>query len=509
MAYVSIRLTVVAVVALAFQLIAWAAVPMNDKEPLGVIETPADERKLEIDSVEIRYSGNDPASLLVKGKYFGNAVAGLQLSDIDLSPHVTLWSDIMIEADLLSHTIVPGTYIVKVQIGVAPVFRDEIDVTIGTVGPEGPPGPKGDTGDPGPQGFPGTAPFLGLSCPAGQALIGFDAAGQLICGTFISDPLAIGPWPQFQSKSATADPTATASCEMTDAFITNMSFCTSGWQLQGPLILTSRYTEVRVDAGLIDPQSTPVSNDIEVVTNQIYNGPFQRSQRFLMLDDGSMATSSMYQVNSRYLLDCSITGTGAQEICSCNALNYEIESGDTTAADNLFTASFGVGDSNSFSSQGSFPLFIDCIAMANKHLFFTTTDGDNRDLQFELRADDQAGNVTVLPHSQRPEITFGDVGIECSGDPCACCVLLNVTNPRDPVANGGCLGLPGLTFDSGTYCRQVFIPPFMPLVPPAFLGMPCTSDADCNNVSGSCRQSPFGRSCPNGFCMTDSCLRIL
>jgi hypothetical protein len=68
----------------------------------------------------------------------------------------------------------------------------------GPAGPVGPAGPKGDTGatgpqgpagPPGPQGPAGEGIQLkGKSCPSGQVVTGFDAAGELIC-----TPLSVGP----------------------------------------------------------------------------------------------------------------------------------------------------------------------------------------------------------------------------------------------------------------------------------------------------------------------------
>ncbi|GAB3440198.1 hypothetical protein GCM10027517_14480 [Phycicoccus ginsengisoli] len=51
----------------------------------------------------------------------------------------------------------------------------------GPVGPVGPVGPKGDTGATGPQGPSGISGLAGKSCPAGQFVTGFSAAGALLC----------------------------------------------------------------------------------------------------------------------------------------------------------------------------------------------------------------------------------------------------------------------------------------------------------------------------------------
>jgi len=413
-----VGLVAVAAAFLAVSLSASANVPFNDSG--DVVETPAVKLKLKIISAEVRFANDAPARLFVKGKNFGNVVTALKLGDIDLTSNVTLWTDTMIEADLLSHSIVPATYVVKVRRGTAPLFRDEIDVTIGTTGPEGPPGTNGEDGAPGP---PGTAPFLGLSCPEGEALIGFDATGQLLCGEFISDPTAIGPWPQFQSVTATANPSATASCDMTDFFITVRGLCGRGPQLQGPLILTSMYTQVRVETKVIDPQSNPLRDEIELVSFRAFSGPFLRINHSLLHDDGSAVSIPLLQRHHQ-AIDCSVAGDDDQSPCTCKTLFHELESGDTTSSDDVFTSSFGAGVVN-FTSSIEQGLFQDCIAIGNRHVSFFNSNADNTELQFEVRAIDHAGNVSVLPLADRPEISFGDNTLECSGDPCGCPPVLD------------------------------------------------------------------------------------
>jgi hypothetical protein len=64
----------------------------------------------------------------------------------------------------------------------------------GPMGPPGPQGPQGEPGaegepgapgEPGPQGEPGPVPAIGTSCPAGQAVTGFNADGTLKCRGFV------------------------------------------------------------------------------------------------------------------------------------------------------------------------------------------------------------------------------------------------------------------------------------------------------------------------------------
>ena len=58
----------------------------------------------------------------------------------------------------------------------------------GDTGATGAQGPKGDTGATGPQGVPGNLALAGKSCPSGEVVTGFDAAGNPTCTT-----VSVGP----------------------------------------------------------------------------------------------------------------------------------------------------------------------------------------------------------------------------------------------------------------------------------------------------------------------------
>ena len=58
----------------------------------------------------------------------------------------------------------------------------------GPAGAQGPAGPKGDTGATGPQGVPGNLALAGKSCPSGEVVTGFDAAGDPTCTS-----VSVGP----------------------------------------------------------------------------------------------------------------------------------------------------------------------------------------------------------------------------------------------------------------------------------------------------------------------------
>lgn len=104
----------------------------------------------------------------------------------------------------------------------------ELDVVLGGVGQPGPSGPPGLDGLPGPQGIPGPQGpqgeqgppghlvLAGQACPSGQFLVGFDAAGLILCAAIETGtgpggqndpPSSVGPGAVFVTEIM-ADPSA-------------------------------------------------------------------------------------------------------------------------------------------------------------------------------------------------------------------------------------------------------------------------------------------------------------
>jgi hypothetical protein len=172
-------------------------------------------------SVEFISGPLDTVQLYISGKNFSNGS----------EPNVTLagsvlkvlsFDDGLILAE--GEGFIEGDYLLSVSTGPAVKNYDGYNLTIGAVGPQGPegpqgekgpmgaigpigptgpkgpqgdlglsgatgpPGPKGDTGSQGPQGLegpqgpPGTAGIIPGRCAIGEAVIGINADGTLICG---------------------------------------------------------------------------------------------------------------------------------------------------------------------------------------------------------------------------------------------------------------------------------------------------------------------------------------
>jgi hypothetical protein len=274
--------------------------------------------------------------------------------------------------------------------------------------------------------------------------------------------------------------------------------CDDSAILLGPLMVESRYAEVTLEAAVTDPNSTDNESDVSSVDALLVNPMPHQPDKFTLFDDGLKVIWRMDQRDYLGNEDC--TFDTINNVCTCNKALYDIMSSDPTANDSVFTRRFAFALLNDKIHHTQEGLYIDCIAkdaqqmaLVVRSLFYDTLD-------LRLRATDQSGNATVSPdHSISPSGI--DNTLTCSGDPCACCLLLNRVNPGDDQANGGCRDLDGLMFDpTTTVCANG---------DPALYGKPCSEDADCDGTTGygQCRVSSFGRVCPNGYCKSTRCLR--
>jgi hypothetical protein len=210
--------------------------------------------------------------------------------------------------------------------------------------------------------------------------------------------------------------------------------------------------------------------------------------------------STIKQKDPRGLQDCQVDL--GQQICTCQLAFYEVNSHDAVAGDDFYTA-FEPMVGGSLIPQGPEGLMLDCIAMQNEIEGIVQRDIAGAQLDFRIEAVDQAGNLTEWPNP--PSALIEPSTLTCSGDPCACCLLLNQVNPGDSQENGGCRDLDGLMFDpTAKVCQGR--PPGQD---PALLGTPCVTDSDCDGSTGNglCLIGPFGRSCPDGLCKSPVCLR--
>jgi hypothetical protein len=264
------------------------------------------------------------------------------------------------------------------------------------------------------------------------------------------------------------DPNALASCDFTDMFLAARGFCDDSPILAGPVMVESTYTEVTFEVTVTDPDDPPPPDTdvLLVAASYITTDAAGNAQEdtLVLFDDGSQVPFPFGQKDLR-LEDCFFDVVG--KVCTCSKAFYDVTSNDSTAGDDIFTRKFAFAPSGSIPAQMD-GLFLDCIANANGQASQISADIAGVALEFRIEAVDNSGNLTEWPN--RPGATIGSGALTCSGDPCACCLLLNTVNPADDQVDGGCRDLDGVMFDP---------------------------------AGGS----SFGRVCPSGFCKSTRCLR--
>ena len=164
-----------------------------------------------------------PPFITIHGMGFGDTLTppvvrlGHEFGDLmELTPVTVITIDTEIRADLpVNIADNPGTYVLVVEAGGGASQSGIMDITVGAVGPQGEQGPQGDQGPQGAQGpqgeqgEPGIVGLAGQSCASGEFLVGFDAAGGLICTEeagllyeeHFSDGIPLGWTVQFPSWS--------------------------------------------------------------------------------------------------------------------------------------------------------------------------------------------------------------------------------------------------------------------------------------------------------------------
>ncbi len=167
----------------------------------------ASKKKLQISEVSLDL---DQELLFIYGSGLDNG-RGLEvtLGDFPDPLVVDLYQWDMIIAKL-PPDLEPGDYRLTVRTGWGSKRSDSFDLTAGAVGPQGPEGPAGPRGEIGPQGErgeqgpPGVCDcpltpeqleqighlltWLGAQCPAGEAVVGIDTSGGLICAEMSTQP---------------------------------------------------------------------------------------------------------------------------------------------------------------------------------------------------------------------------------------------------------------------------------------------------------------------------------
>lgn len=176
------------------------------------------------------------------------------------------------------------------------------------------------------------------------------------------------------------------------------------------VIINGNYTELNFKAIVTDPNSTPGSNNVLLVSSSFVTPQSHIETSLVLFDDGSEANFPVEQ-NAYVAEDCNIDIPNST--CECTNARYNIKSGDANKDDNQYSRRFVV-------LNRSAPGFlIDCI-MRSRNVVGIVADPHST-YNFKIEAVDRQGNLSAWPNSLTAET--GDGRFACTGDSCGCCML--------------------------------------------------------------------------------------
>lgn len=357
------------------------------------------------------------------------------------------------------------------------------------------------------------APFNGVAavvCVGFLALLGCSKTQDTAPETrLFGDP------PVIQSVDVRFDTNRIAMCDFTIPFLfpreANRMCSFFPIFTQGGITLEARYTEVVIEATVTDPNDpAPPSTETDVLlvsASYVVNSGSQipDENTIVMFDDGSQIAFPFDQKSSVNQACTPSTFPLPTNTNSCNctpalspSAHFNVTSNDLNSGDNVYSRHFAFFGGGGISGESQ-ALFRDCVASANHQATQVQADISDSEIEFRVEAVDRSGNLTEFP--ARFPATIGAADLSCTGDLCACCLLLNTTNPTDP-APAGCFGLPGLMFDPN---RKI-----CSAGDASLRDTECFSNVDCDGSmpgTGRCDQTSLGRACPGGFCQSNLCLR--
>ncbi|MBI3178096.1 MAG: hypothetical protein HYZ27_00450 [Deltaproteobacteria bacterium] len=227
-------------------------------------------------------------------------------------------------------------------------------------------------------------------------------------------------------QQASCDITTLIECEFRN------SYGILGVVASEPIVVTSTYTEARLEAHVTDPQSTPELSDIAQVVTR-FTRPFSTSEQvFSNRDDGG---AQITRVDQMYGFPSDCTRNDTDGTCNCYWAQFDLSSNDAEAGDDVFSLALAF-----VRNIQPGHIFADCIARARQTPTVRTEWQETNTLHVE--ATDLAGRLTEW--SPDPTVTTGDGSTTCSGDACACCLIRAM--PTGDTSS--CAGLPGMVSPS-------------------------------------------------------------
>lgn len=251
--------------------------------------------------------------------------------------------------------------------------------------------------------------------------------------------------PVIESVSFVVEPQSPLQCDFTDEMILAYFTCNGvpDVELDGRLLIGGTYTELLMEARVVDPESTSAQTDILLMGASFFplGETAPEEHTLVMLDDGG---NQQFPRDQSFDLGLDCQFQEGTDSCSCAGARYDLDSNDAVANDQLFTRHFAFVD-NQLGSSMLGRAFFDCI-QRDQHQF-PQLARDAPTYQFQFDAVDRRGNIATWP--EHPTVSIAPATAACSGDLCACCALFSSSGA------GECADLPGMrspTYFPNGYC---------------------------------------------------------
>jgi hypothetical protein len=215
------------------------------------------------------------------------------------------------------------------------------------------------------------------------------------------------------------------------------------------------YGSGRLEALVLDPDSTPAQNDIAGVTSQYMITSSGYIQSVPLLDDGSTLVSPQMQY---FQIP---EGCSSEPVCpACNPATYVMRSGDMVSQDDHYSKTLVF-----VSSQVAFdsPLGVtvnsrmvaarDCIMQSTQAFPWVLARAIGDSISFDIEAVDRLGFITWSP--DHPSMPYRKTHFGCYGDDCGCCLLFSDNPGLECKGRSGLVGVPGSGYEPGL-CGALF-----------------------------------------------------
>jgi hypothetical protein len=215
------------------------------------------------------------------------------------------------------------------------------------------------------------------------------------------------------------------------------------------LALEVTYTSARIEAKVLDSDSRADQSDILLVSAEYPRGTGTGCEALVLRDDGGSVTGSFPQTAST-----AEACDGDSDCPVCSAAVYSVRSNDKNAGDNTYTVEHAflsdtieLDQPSGVTLGAQSGLAADCVAAASAQPPSTGMRAVGDPIAFKIETVDRTGNLVTWP--EEPSVDLQQTHLSCSGDACACCLMLSANPAAECAGRPGLAGVPGSGFEQG------------------------------------------------------------